>query len=261
MPINLFKKSHSRQGAERSLYLAYYFRTPTPTNPVRYHTALVVLPSPSPIPLAAAAATCAEPQSDESESLPAPTQSSPTRARSPGRATSPLPYVTTATKFHAFNVPVNENGRGRVTWEFRVERDDPGAPNTPLRLRLVCLLFIGPLSQNVGDHKLEKILKKTNVEAKYMDEFPKYYCTNWMYEALQLLVDEKIIDPLPCSPPDFWEVGGQYADRWMAENHLQVPYDLPIPCCDRAGVALATPMGPVEEKCPDDETNGNALPN
>lgn len=253
IPINIFKKRGSKR-REHRLYIAYYHRTPTPNNPVRYHTALVAIPTPATGTDMEGASECESPSSSVPPSPSSPTFQSPLftlpSTNSPSTPASNLTAPNTAakkakaTKFHVVNVPVNENGRGRVVWQQRVESDylDVPGPFCNLRSRLACLMFVGHVS---SVNKVERTLKKVQVN-KYADEFPDYLCTTWMDEALAVLVNEKVIDPLPASPAEFWEVGAQYADRWKeGYGPHAVEIDEQIPCCDRDGNRFPTPLGPV----------------
>ena len=163
IPVKIFKKGHKR----RQLYIAYYYRTPTHCNPVRYHSALVSLPAPA-----------VEGKSDSE--APSEGEGSPTL--------SPLSPSSTdhslAIKFHAVNVPLNDHGRGRVQWKYRVEKEDPHVAGTNLRTRLVCLMHVGAVSSN---SKLEKTLKKVEAN-KYADEYPDYVCSTWLCEALSVSI-------------------------------------------------------------------------
>ncbi|KAF8624382.1 hypothetical protein AX15_005901 [Amanita polypyramis BW_CC] len=220
IPVKIFKKSHKR----RELYIAYYYRTPTLCNPVRYHSALVSLPSPA-----------LDGKSDSE--APSEGEGSPTHMHS-----SPPADHSLAIKFHAVNVPLNENGRGRVLWKYRVEKEDPHVAGTHLRTRLVCLMRVGAVSSN---SKLEKALKKVEAD-KYADEHPNYVCSMWLCDALSLLVEEKMIDPLASPPAEFWEIGARYADNWKEGHHSQIfATEIAIPCCDKDSKELPTPMGPV----------------
>ena len=66
-----------------------------------------------------------------------------------------------------------------------------------------------------------------------------YSCTKYV----QLLVEEKMVDSLPCPPLDFWEIGARYADDWKEHNSQMVASRMAIPCCDKDGNTLPTPMG------------------
>ncbi|KAF8637078.1 hypothetical protein AX17_003078 [Amanita inopinata Kibby_2008] len=220
LKLNLFK-----QQPERCLYVAYYSRTPSTIYPVRYHTALVVLP-----------VTDAE------------TETKPEAETPLTQPSFPSSSSNTATIFHVVNAPVNENGRGRVTWNFKVEKADTRMAETSLRMRLVCLMHLATLSSSTSDAKLEKLLKRIDGN-KYADEHPNWYCNNWTQEALQLLVEEKIIDPLPCSPEELWERGAHYARNGRDDNDIHVlPKQMAIPCCDQMGKELPSPMGPAKDE-------------
>ena len=243
LPVNIFNKHRHR--AHR-LYVAYYYRTPTPNNPVRYHTALISLP-------AAVAFEC------RSDSEATSSDSEGTCVFIPSAGLSGRRSL--ATKFHTVNVPVNNHGKGRVVWEYRAEKEDPYMAGTGLRMRLACLMFVGSVSSG---RRLEKVLRKVEAN-KYADENPDYLCTTWLTEALsvstlqsllysctnyivQLLVEEKMVDSLPCPPLDFWEIGARYADDWKEEHNSQmVASRMAIPCCDKDGNTLPTPMGAARE--------------
>jgi len=182
---------HSKR-QENRLYIAYYYRTPTPSNPVRYHTALVVIPT-----VGHDSKSDSEAASEYDSSAPpspsspsAPSVSNNTLARSSPRAKASTHNPTSgtastkarveATKFHVVNVPVNEAGHGRVVWSYRVESDYPSKSGTGLRARLACLMFVGSVP---ASSKVEKILAKVRTN-KYADEFPDYVCTTWLDEAL-----------------------------------------------------------------------------
>jgi len=224
LPVKIFNKRRHRA---HHLYVAYYYRTPTLNNPVRYHTALIALP----------AASVVESRSD----------SETTSSDSEGTCVfipSSMPIQPLATKFHAVNVPVNNHGQGRVVWKYRAEREDPYSADTGLRMRLACLMYVGSVRSG---RKLEKVLR--SVEAnKYADEHPDYLCTSWLSEALSLLVEKRMVNSLPCPPLDLWEVGARYADNWKVQHNSQlVATHMAIPCCDKDGNALPTPLGAVQE--------------
>jgi len=246
IPSNIFKMRHSKR-QENRLYIAYYYRTPTPSNPVRYHTALVVIPTVGPDSKSdsEAASEC------DSSAPPSPSSSSPASpfgslrshnhasTHSPSHRNASPTKAKEATKFHVVNVPVNEGGHGRVVWSYRVESEYTYKPGTGLRARLACLMFVGSVP---ASSKVEKILAKVRTN-KYADEFPDYVCTTWIDEALLMLVDDKIIDSLPCPPAEFWEIGAHYADQWKEGHGSQVECDMAIPCCDRHGNEFPTPLG------------------
>lgn len=131
LPVNIFNKYHHGH-CERQLYIAYYYRTPTPNNPVRYHTALVALPT-----SAVESKSDSEPISSEGEGI--------STLAPPASSSSDH---SLALKFHAVNVPVNDHGRGRVLWEYRVEKEDPSIAGTILRTRLACLMLVGTVSSD-----------------------------------------------------------------------------------------------------------------
>ena len=153
----------------RNLYIAYYARTPKPTSPGRYHTALIVLPDPSP---------------------------STTVVRVSRRlryilSTSPAPEFEskTATKYHVVNVPVaDERGKGRISWELRVEKDDATVRDTPLRMRLVALMLVGVIEprESVGEDETVEEIVRNVVIPKYADDRPEWRCTTWVFEALKV---------------------------------------------------------------------------
>ncbi|KAK2459890.1 hypothetical protein APHAL10511_008090 [Amanita phalloides] len=222
LPVKIFKQRHHHGW---QLYIAYYYRTPTPGNPVRYHTALIALPKP-----------VVENKSDSEATTGS--ESEGYNPSAPSSADRSLAF-----KFHAVNVPVNDHGQGRVIWEYRVEKEEPHMAGT-LRMRLACLLLVGTIP---SESKLERALKKVEAN-KYADEHPDYVCTTWLYDALSLLVEEKMVDPLPCPPADFWEIGARYADNWKeGHNSQMVAIEMAIPCCDKDGKTLPTPMGPLQE--------------
>lgn len=161
LPVNIFNKRRHR--AHR-VYVAYYYRTPTPNNPVRYHTALIALPATSTI----------ECRSD-SEATSSDGEGTCVFIPSSGRR-------SLATKFHTVNVPVNNHGTGRVVWEYRAEKENPCIAGTGLRMRLACLMFVGSVSSG---RRLEKVLRKVEAN-KYADENPDYLCTTWLTEALSV---------------------------------------------------------------------------
>ena len=131
-----------------ALYIAYYARIPTQKNPGRYHTALIALPLPKSI----------IPFFTYSLSLP-------------------------ATKYHVVNVPVlDETGKGRVSWQFRVERDAAAAKATSLRLKLIALMSVGVIEE---EQTLEEVVRSVDVP-KYADERPEWRCTTWVFEALKV---------------------------------------------------------------------------
>lgn len=169
LPVKIFNKRHHRA---HHLYVAYYYRTPTSNNPVRYHTALIALP----------AAPGAESRSDSEATS------------SDGEGTcvfipSSAPIHPLATKFHAVNVPVNNHGKGRVVWKYRAEKEDPYVADTGLRMRLACLMFVGSVSSG---RKLEKVLRSVNAN-KYADEHPNYLCTSWLSEALSVRNQQSLL--------------------------------------------------------------------
>jgi len=101
-------------------------------------------------------------------------------------------------------------------------------------------MFVGSVP---ASSKVEKTLAKVRTN-RYADEFPNYVCTTWLDEALLMLVDDKIIDPLPCPPAKFWEIGAHYADTWKEGHGSQVvESDMAIPCCDKHGNEFPTPLG------------------
>ena len=168
LPVNIFNKRRHR--AHR-LYVAYYYRTPTPNNPVRYHTALIALP----------AAAAIESRSDSEATS------------SDGEGTCVFipssSHRSLATKFHTVNVPVNNHGKGRVVWEYRAEKEDPCIATTGLRMRLACLMFVGSVSSS---RRLEKVLRKVEAN-KYADENPDYLCTTWLTEALSVSILQSLL--------------------------------------------------------------------
>ena len=137
-----------------NLYIAYYARTPTPKIPGRYHTALIVLP----------------------------TRLSTTdiiRLLRYSLSTMSLPESSTMAKYHVVNVPVaDETGKGRISWEFRVEND-----TTSLRLKLIALMLVGVI-EPIGE-TVEEIVRNVDVP-KYADERPEWRCTTWVFEALKV---------------------------------------------------------------------------
>jgi hypothetical protein len=161
LPAKIFNKRRLR------LYVAYYYRTPTANNPVRYHTALIALP----------AAAAFESRSD-SEATSSDGEGACVFTSSAGS----LGNRSVATKFHAVNVPVNNHGKGRIVWEYRAEKGDPHVADTGLRMRLACLMLVGSVSSG---RKLEKVLRKVEAN-KYADEHPDYLCTTWLSEALSV---------------------------------------------------------------------------
>ena len=171
IPTNIFKMRHSKR-QENRLYIAYYYRTPTPSNPVRYHTALVVIPT---------ATHDSKSDSEAASEYDSSAPPSPSSHSSPNNALTRSPtHGTTCTKFHVVNVPVNEGGHGRVVWSYRVESEHPRKSDTGLRARLACLMFVGSVP---ASSKVEKVLAKVRTN-KYADEFPDYVCTTWLDEAL-----------------------------------------------------------------------------
>jgi len=223
LPVKIFTQRRHRA---HCLYVAYYYRTPTPNNPVRYHTALIALPVTSVVESRSDSETTSS-DGDTCVFIP-----------------SSTPIHPLAAKFHAVNVPVNNHGKGRVVWKYRAEKEDPHVADTGLRMRLACLMFVGTVTSG---RKLEKVLR--SVEAnKYADEHPGYLCTSWLSEALSLLVEKRMVDSLPCPPLDFWEIGARYADNWKVQHNSQlVATRMAIPCCDKDGNKLPTPLGAVQE--------------
>ncbi|KAM6490696.1 hypothetical protein JOM56_014039 [Amanita muscaria] len=211
--------------SQKCLYIAYYARVPKPTSPGRYHAALVVLP-----------------ESGSSQTY--------TRKSTFGRLLSAiLPVSSSSTqskeesiKFHVINVPVSDSsGKGRVAWDFRVEKDDTAANGTKLRMRLVALMLVG----SVTIEGVEETLTKVDIP-KYTDLRPEWKCTNFLYEALTLLESSGIIPALPSIPlSQFWDMGVQFADKWRTEESVQMlASGAAVPCCDREGKEIAGPLGP-----------------
>ena len=161
MPIFGNKTTANR----RNLYIAYYARTPKPTTPGRYHTALIVLPDPSPDTTVAS------------------------MLRRFRYILAPEFENKTASKYHVVNVPVaDERGIGRVSWEFRVEKSDATVRDTSLRMRLVALMLVGvvePREPLGRDETVEEIVRNVDVP-KYADDRPKWRCTTWVFEALKV---------------------------------------------------------------------------
>lgn len=147
-----------------ALYIAYYARTPTPKNPGRYHSALIILP---------------------------------TRMSTIRLLTSMfLPESKTATKYHVVNMPVaDETGKGRVSWEFRVEKDATTARGTLLRLKLIALMLVGPIEALGEEKTIEEIVRNVDVP-KYVDERPEWRCTTWVFEALKVHFRSFLYSPL-----------------------------------------------------------------
>jgi hypothetical protein len=144
--------------AIQNLYIAYYARTPTQKNPGRYHTGLIVVPNPRPL---------------------------STRDKIRLLILPPEPESRTATKYHVVNVPVaDETGKGRVSWEFRVEKDDAAAQGTPLRLRLIALMLVGVIAPS---QSIDEIVGNVDIP-KYTDERPEWRCTTWVFEALTVRI-------------------------------------------------------------------------
>jgi hypothetical protein len=80
-------------------------------------------------------------------------------------------------------VPVaDETGKGRVSWEFRVEKDAAAAKGTLLRLKLIALMLVGVIGE---EQTVEEIVRSVNVP-KYADERPEWRCTTWVFEALKV---------------------------------------------------------------------------
>ncbi|KAF8338347.1 hypothetical protein F5887DRAFT_1238516 [Amanita rubescens] len=212
----------------RNLYVAYYARTPRPTSPGRYHTALIVLPDPSP---------------------------STTVARVSRRlryvlskSAAPEFESKTASKYHVVNVPVaDERGKGRISWELRVEKDDATVGDTPLRMRLVALMLVGVIEprESLGeDQTVEEIVRNVDIP-KYAEDRPEWRCTTWVFEALKLLNDAKRIPELPSLPiPDFWHIGNQFSDKWRSPESVEMMVPgATVPCCDREGNEIPSPLG------------------